>query len=143
MTLLAAFRKHALLNETTPLLASSSSIEEPPIQGYEEPIIHTSPPKEDDDTPLPKLQIFFLCLARIVEPVAFFGIFPFINKMIWETGGMDEEDVGFYSGLIVGFLLSPPHQVQCRHLGGSESEYEIQMADSNNRNRCSLSPKCA
>lgn len=55
----------------------------------------------EDEKPLPGWQIFFLCYARIIEPIAFFGIFPFINKMIWETGGLEESDVGFYSGLIV------------------------------------------
>ena len=54
-----------------------------------------------EDKPLPKLQIFLLCLARLIEPVAFFGIFPFLPKMIEETGNLDEADIGFYSGLIV------------------------------------------
>ncbi|MCJ1436980.1 hypothetical protein MMC27_006363 [Xylographa pallens] len=57
--------------------------------------------EDDDDKPLPTGQIFLLCYARLVEPIAFFSIFPFINKMIWETGGLNEADVGFYSGLIV------------------------------------------
>lgn len=56
---------------------------------------------DDDDKPLPKGQIFFLCLARIVEPIAFFCIFPFVNEMIWNTGEVAKTDVGFYSGLIV------------------------------------------
>lgn len=56
---------------------------------------------DEDDKPLPKLQIFLLCYCRAVEPIAFFSIFPFINKMIEDTGGVREEDVGFYSGLIV------------------------------------------
>ncbi|MCJ1287832.1 hypothetical protein MMC26_007184 [Xylographa opegraphella] len=55
---------------------------------------------DDDDKPLPTGQIILLCYARLVEPIAFFSIFPFINKMIWETGGLNEADVGFYSGLI-------------------------------------------
>lgn len=45
-------------------------------------------------------QIIVLCYARMVEPIAFFSIFPFVNKMIFDTG-VAEEDVGFYSGLIV------------------------------------------
>ncbi|CAG8979685.1 hypothetical protein HYALB_00003916 [Hymenoscyphus albidus] len=55
---------------------------------------------EYENVPLPKFQIFVLCVARVIEPMAFFGIFPFVNKMIWETGDIDESDVGFYSGLI-------------------------------------------
>ncbi|KAJ4348080.1 uncharacterized protein N0V89_009452 [Didymosphaeria variabile] len=45
-------------------------------------------------------QIFLLCYTRLVEPVAFFSIFPYINLMIEKTGGVAKEDVGFYSGLI-------------------------------------------
>ncbi|KAK3329783.1 MFS general substrate transporter [Apodospora peruviana] len=55
---------------------------------------------EDDDRPLPLDQIFVLCYARWVEPVAFFSIFPYINKMAQENGGLANADVGFYSGLI-------------------------------------------
>jgi hypothetical protein len=54
----------------------------------------------DDDTPLPMLQIVLLCYTRVVEPMAFFSIFPYINAMIERTGGVNKEDVGFYSGLI-------------------------------------------
>lgn len=59
--------------------------------------------KKDDDKPLPKLQILMLCYARLVEPIAFFSIFPFVNEMIWRLGrpyGLKESQVGFYSGLI-------------------------------------------
>lgn len=66
--------------------------------------------EEEEDVPLPRGQMFFLCVARVVEPIAFFGIFPFVNQMIWDLGrgeGMKEGDVGFYSGLIVCLSLSP------------------------------------
>ncbi|KAK8227246.1 MFS transporter, partial [Phyllosticta capitalensis] len=55
---------------------------------------------DDDDRPLPTGQLFLVCYARFVEPIAFFCIFPFINKMIMDTGDVKEEDLGFYSGLI-------------------------------------------
>lgn len=55
---------------------------------------------EDDDRPLPGWQIFFLSYARIVEPMAFFSIFPYINQMAQENGNLADTDVGFYSGLI-------------------------------------------
>lgn len=72
----------------------------------------------EDDKPLPKLQIFLLCYCRVVEPIAFFSIFPFINKMIEDTGGVREEDVGFYSGLIVRLtrvMLVPNSMPSCPH----------------------------
>lgn len=60
---------------------------------------------QDDNTkkkgkPLPKLQIFLLCYARMMEPIAFFSIFPFIAQMVQQNGRLPESDVGFYSGLI-------------------------------------------
>lgn len=61
-----------------------------------------SPTLSEDDTPLPKSQIFLLCYASLIEPVAYFAIFPFINQMIKDTGDIDEENVGFWSGTIVG-----------------------------------------
>jgi hypothetical protein len=95
-----------LASETTPLLAVSS--ENPVTQADSETleinnIGGTTPTAEDqdDDKPLPVGQIVLLCYARLVEPIAFFSIFPFINQMILEVGGVKEEDVGFYSGLIV------------------------------------------
>jgi hypothetical protein len=35
-----------------------------------------------EDVPLPKGQLFLVCFARLVEPVAFFSIFPFVNREI-------------------------------------------------------------
>jgi hypothetical protein len=88
------------VDETTPLLVASEA--GPTTQSNAEALTH--PPaynEEDDDTPLPKIQIALLCYARLVEPIAFFSIFPFVNKMLWETGSLAEADVGFYTGLIV------------------------------------------
>lgn len=33
-------------------------------------------------TPLPKLQLTLICLIRVVEPICFQLIFPFINQML-------------------------------------------------------------
>jgi hypothetical protein len=95
-------RAVSAIDEVTPLLAASDTVQPSDAKGYA-PLAPQAPEHDDreDDTPLPKSQIFLLCYARMVEPIAFFTIFPFINKMIWETGNLDQEDVGFYSGLIV------------------------------------------
>ena len=61
---------------------------------------------DDDDRPLPMGQILILCITRMVDPVAFFCIFPFINQMIYDTGTVAQTDVGFYSGLIVSRIAS-------------------------------------
>lgn len=94
------------VDEVTPLLTAPNTAQ--PAQAKEEAPLAAQDAYHDDredDTPLPKIQIFLLCYARLVEPIAFFGIFPFINKMIWETGNLKEEDVGFYTGLIVSWLF--------------------------------------
>lgn len=45
-------------------------------------------------------QVVLLCFTALVEPVAFFTIFPFVNEMIHVQGGVPEQDVGFWAGLI-------------------------------------------
>lgn len=89
-------------DETTPLLApvdtSSTAV---PVDGPSQEEITTDGAHADDENaPLPRGQIFLLCYTRIVEPIAFFSIFPYINSMIEHVGGIEKEDVGFYSGLI-------------------------------------------
>lgn len=93
------------IDEVTPLLAASNAVKPNAIiENAKAPVPRGSQPDDaEDDTPLPKSQIFLLCYARLVEPAAFFTIFPFINKMILETGNLKEEDVGFYTGLIVNY----------------------------------------
>lgn len=103
----------AAIDETTALLAARSetvtdvahngllrnqSFDDGSTQYEDE---HDGNNDDDNDKPLAKDQILVLCVARIVEPIAFFCIFPFINQMIWDTGEVPETDVGFYSGLIV------------------------------------------
>jgi MFS family permease len=63
--------------------------------------LSTTPVAQDpDERSLLKSQILLLCTVRLYEGVAFFTIFPFINQMIYETGGVKKTDVGFYLGLI-------------------------------------------
>ncbi|KAK4495258.1 hypothetical protein PRZ48_013587 [Zasmidium cellare] len=57
-------------------------------------------PQEAEEKPMPYIQILLLCYASLAEPVAYFAIFPFINEMIARTGGVPEDNVGFWSGLI-------------------------------------------
>lgn len=96
-------------DETTPLLAGLESaplavpvdrITEAAGHGAANPDEEEEEDDEDEDKPLPKKQIFLLCYTSVVEPIAFFSIFPYINFMIEQVGGVHKEDVGFYSGLI-------------------------------------------
>jgi hypothetical protein len=91
------------IDETTALLATTA--DDGVAKSYEEPGNYETAAKDDGEKPLPRNQILLLCYARLVEPVAFFSIFPFINKMIWDTGNVEEADVGFYSGLIVSLQI--------------------------------------
>ncbi|KAH8158108.1 hypothetical protein CIB48_g10138 [Xylaria polymorpha] len=105
--------------ERTPLLAASSS---PPVVAAAaattgdvedakvtsttsvSPISSdpASPQPSSSSNTLPKTQILLLCYARLIEPIAFFSIFPYINEMVLRNGhgSIAEADMGFYSGLI-------------------------------------------
>jgi len=90
-------------DETAPLLRSidPAPINEAPGQSpadYEDAVQERT--HEDEQVPLPKAQIFLLCYTSVVEPIAFFGIFPYINSMIEVVGNVEKDEVGFYSGLI-------------------------------------------
>ena len=94
----ASDNEDRLTSETTPLLATS------PVGPNADPDVAeattTAQPARTEDKPLPKAQIFLLCYARLVEPIAFFAIFPYINQMVQDNGDLADADVGFYSGLI-------------------------------------------
>ncbi|RYP60437.1 hypothetical protein DL770_009993 [Monosporascus sp. CRB-9-2] len=101
---------HHTVNEATPLLAASPVAPEADSEVAEVTAAAalllpttttiTIKPGVEEDKPLPKLQILLLCYARVVEPIAFFSIFPYINQMVQENGQLPDTDVGFYSGLI-------------------------------------------
>ncbi|KAI1103486.1 MFS general substrate transporter [Jackrogersella minutella] len=94
----------AQVSETTPLLAA------PPVATTADSNVASAVAGEGEshhpllskpeDKSLPKTQIFLLCYARLIEPIAFFSIFPYINQMVQDNGRLDEADVGFYAGLI-------------------------------------------
>ncbi|KAH8891878.1 MFS general substrate transporter [Thozetella sp. PMI_491] len=89
------------VNENTPLLVTDAVAAGAGSRGSESATLDGNDANvREDDRPLPKLQLFLLCLARWLEPVAFFSIFPFVNKMCQRNGNLDNTDVGFYSGLI-------------------------------------------
>jgi len=55
---------------------------------------------EEDEKPMPILQILLLCYASLIEPISYFCIFPFIGEMLYTVGDLEESDVGFWAGLI-------------------------------------------
>ncbi|KAH8712205.1 major facilitator superfamily domain-containing protein [Phaeosphaeriaceae sp. PMI808] len=93
-------------DETEPLLAATEPTPiaaiEPSHQTYngDENSTDDGGNEEDEQQSLPRDQIFLLCFTAIVEPIAFFAIFPYINFMIEKVGNIEKAEVGFYSGLI-------------------------------------------
>ena len=63
----------------------------------------TTPAKQ---TPLPKAQLATLCAVRLVDPIVFTQIFPYVNEMMEHLHlTEDHSKIGFYSGLVVSRLL--------------------------------------
>jgi MFS family permease len=89
-------------SETTPLLAPGllASEQDPNVAESLLSSSATAASAAPGDKPLPKTQIILLCYARLVEPIAFFSIFPYINQMLQYNGDLPATDVGFYSGFI-------------------------------------------
>lgn len=94
--------KSQVAEETTPLLASTSNgtaaqTNEPELGGN----VPTTDVDRDDDgnLPLDFKQIFWVCFARIADPIGMFCIFPFVPSMV-RSMSIPEEEVGFYTGLI-------------------------------------------
>jgi len=101
-------------DETTPLIVTSST-DPAATKPQDNEVLHRQNDErvnDEDDTPLPKLQIALLCYARVVEPIAYFSIFPFINEMVQVVGNLDEGDVGFYTGVIVRTIMKEVNFVE-------------------------------
>jgi hypothetical protein len=89
-----------LLTDVEPIPISDSASVSPQLPHCNESRSEEEQEDIEDEVPLDRTQIFLLCYTAIVEPIAFFGIFPYINFMIEKVGNVDKEEVGFYSGLI-------------------------------------------
>lgn len=88
-------------DENTPLLAAGEIAPTADPEISEATTLNEQSLADDPaDKPLPMGQILLLCYARFIEPIAFFGIFPYINHMAQENGNLPVTDAGFYSGLI-------------------------------------------
>ncbi|KAK5709913.1 hypothetical protein LTR17_019361 [Elasticomyces elasticus] len=102
------------VTESTPLLGAPESAPEiihasnghtnshttKPTNDSQSNVSPTEDIEEEEERPMPYLQILILCFASLAEPVAYFAIFPFINEMIYRLGNIPETSVGFYGGLI-------------------------------------------
>ncbi|KAF8350832.1 major facilitator superfamily domain-containing protein [Amanita rubescens] len=53
-------------------------------------------------TPLPKFQLATLCISRMIDPIAFTQVFPYINEFLasLHVADNDPSRIGFYSGIV-------------------------------------------
>ncbi|GLB35095.1 putative MFS general substrate transporter [Lyophyllum shimeji] len=71
-------------DESSSLLSSAEAQARPPVA-----------------TPLPRMQLAALCSVRLVDPVAFTQVFPYVNEFITFLDITDNPaQIGFYSGLV-------------------------------------------
>ncbi|GJJ08256.1 hypothetical protein Clacol_002466 [Clathrus columnatus] len=77
--------------------------------------VEAAPSTRKRATPIPKLQMLTLCAVRIVDPISFTQLFPYVNEMMRDLHVTDQDSrIGFYSGLVdsmfsVSQLLSIYH----------------------------------
>ena len=99
------------LNESTALLSSG-----------DQNVVESQVSKPAKMTPIPKLQLATLCLIRLLDPIGFTQLFPYINQMLVDLNVLDDPSkVGFISGLVVStidldYCQSISHPVACRNL---------------------------
>lgn len=81
----------SVFDESTPLLPSG-----------DQDVVESQVFKPAKMTPIPKLQLATLCLVRLLEPIGFTQLFPYINEMVIKLNILDDPSkVGFVSGLVV------------------------------------------
>lgn len=60
------------------------------------------PTRSHGVTPIPKAQLATLCIVRLVDPIMFTQIFPYVNEMMDHLHlTEDPSKTGLYSGLVV------------------------------------------
>ncbi|KAG1858426.1 major facilitator superfamily domain-containing protein [Suillus subalutaceus] len=70
------------------------------------PLLHAHNPEaqiaeKPKYTPLPKGQLAALCIVRLVDPIAFTQLFPYVNEFMNDLHLTDDPSkIGFYSGLV-------------------------------------------
>ncbi|EIN05822.1 MFS general substrate transporter [Punctularia strigosozonata HHB-11173 SS5] len=83
------------LERVPPDLESAGGQDDHHLNDGETPLLGPSP------TPLPKRSLAALCAIRLVDPIAFTVIFPFINEMIESLQlTQDTSKIVFYSGMV-------------------------------------------
>lgn len=93
--------------QSTPLDESSAYDEHPRTET--QPLIERG---QLYPSPLPKVQLGVLCFLRMLDPMSYTQIFPYINQFMSDLGvAKDPSQIGFYSGL-VATIYSHPSSLQ-------------------------------
>ena len=93
--------------ERTPLL-NSTEVQENIISANEDATFGGGANQQKPSKSFNLAQVLLLCAIGLAEPLAMFCIFPFINSMIFNSGNVQESDVGFWSGLIESVSFHSP-----------------------------------
>jgi len=76
------------------------------LSNVDQNVVESQVSKAVEMTPIPKLQLATLCLVRLLEPIGFTQLFPYINEMVVNLNMVDDpSEVGFVSGLVVSNCL--------------------------------------
>lgn len=82
------------------------------LSGTDQNVVESQVFKPTKMTPIPKLQLATLCLVRLLEPIGFTQLFPYINEMVVKLNILDDPSkVGFVSGLVVSQLNPRPFPI--------------------------------
>ncbi|KAF8840974.1 MFS general substrate transporter [Paxillus ammoniavirescens] len=80
-----------VVDETCPLLS--------------DPCLEAQSTQKQEPTPLPKAQLAALCIVRLVDPIAFTQLFPYVNEFMNDLHLTDDPSrIGFYSGLVASLF---------------------------------------
>ncbi|CEJ93617.1 hypothetical protein VHEMI09195 [[Torrubiella] hemipterigena] len=87
--------ENANATENTPLLQSQ-------VSSQDNADVEDGAPNDDEEEPksYSKVQLALICYCRLMDPIGFFGIFPYIAAMVEENGNLEEVDSGNYTGAI-------------------------------------------
>jgi hypothetical protein len=105
-----------------PLFLESSMAQSTPLDEslasdiyHEHPRTETQPLIERGQlypSPLPKVQLGVLCFLRMLDPLSYTQIFPYINQFMSDLRvAKDPSQIGFYSG-VVASIYSHPSSLQ-------------------------------
>jgi len=86
------------VGECIPVFDESTAL----LSSADQNVVESQLPKPAKMTPIPKLALVALCLIRLLEPLGFTQLFPYINEMLVDLNMVDDPSkVGFVSGLVV------------------------------------------